>query len=129
MKIFFQFVFPARRPSAAPRRRRRCLLCLAPEPLPVDHPRAPAPSPSLSPMPYLPPTPLPRRHYPRPCRRHTGPYPAPEPLPEAPADIAKLIAVLEKDMRAAARDLEFERAADLRDRIRALRDRLYVSGE
>lgn len=52
-----------------------------------------------------------------------------EPLPEAPADIAKLIAVLEKDMRAAARDLEFERAADLRDRIRALRDRLYVSGE
>ena len=55
--------------------------------------------------------------------------PAPEPLPEAPADIAKLIAVLEKDMRAAARDLEFERAADLRDRIRALRDRLYVSGE
>ena len=32
-------------------------------------------------------------------------------------------------MRAAARDLEFERAADLRDRIRVLRDRLYVSGE
>ncbi len=61
--------------------------------------------------------------------RNAVPQPAPEPLPEAPADIAKLIAVLEKDMRAAARDLEFERAADLRDRIRALRDRLYVSGE
>ncbi|MCH5277541.1 MAG: excinuclease ABC subunit UvrB [Desulfovibrionaceae bacterium] len=54
---------------------------------------------------------------------------APEPMPEAPADIARLIDVLEKDMRAAARDLEFERAAGLRDRIRVLRDRLYVSGE
>ena len=37
--------------------------------------------------------------------------------------------VLEKDMRDAARELEFERAAELRDRIRNLRDRLYVSGE
>ena len=32
-------------------------------------------------------------------------------------------------MRAAARELEFERAAELRDRARALRERLYVSGE
>ena len=52
-----------------------------------------------------------------------------EALPESPADIAKLIGVLEKDMRDAARELEFERAAELRDRIRNLRDRLYVSGE
>ncbi len=61
--------------------------------------------------------------------RNAAPPAAPEPLPEAPADIARLITALEKDMRAAARDLEFERAADLRDRIRTLRDRLYVSGE
>ena len=46
-----------------------------------------------------------------------------------PADIAKLIAGLEKDMRAAARELEFEQAAELRDRIRALREQLYVSGD
>jgi len=32
-------------------------------------------------------------------------------------------------MRAAARELEFERAAEIRDRIHTLRDRLYVSGE
>ena len=32
-------------------------------------------------------------------------------------------------MRAAARELEFEKAAELRDRVRALRERLYVSGE
>ncbi|MCQ2444898.1 MAG: UvrB/UvrC motif-containing protein, partial [Mailhella sp.] len=51
------------------------------------------------------------------------------PEPSSPADIAKLIGELEKEMRAAARELEFERAAELRDRIRALRERLYVSGE
>lgn len=52
-------------------------------------------------------------------------------MPEAssPADIAKLIGELEKRMRAAARDLEFEQAAELRDRIRALREKLYLSGE
>ena len=32
-------------------------------------------------------------------------------------------------MRQAAKELEFERAAELRDRVRALRERLYVSGE
>ena len=51
-----------------------------------------------------------------------------EETPHSPADIAKLIEELEKDMRAAARELEFERAAELRDRARALRERLYVSG-
>ena len=54
---------------------------------------------------------------------------ASEETPRTPADIAKLIEELEKAMRAAARELEFERAAELRDRARALRERLYVSGE
>lgn len=52
-----------------------------------------------------------------------------QPAPQSPADIAKLIGELEKAMRTAARELEFERAADLRDRVRALREQLYVSGE
>lgn len=50
-----------------------------------------------------------------------------EVLPDAPADIAKLITTLEKEMREAARELEFERAANLRDRIHMLRDRLLLS--
>ncbi len=55
---------------------------------------------------------------------------APEtPTPQSPADIAKLITELEKSMRAAAKQLEFEQAAEYRDRIKALRERLYVSGE
>ncbi len=49
--------------------------------------------------------------------------------PRTPADIARLIEELEKAMRQAAKELEFERAAELRDRVRALRERLYVSGE
>gem|GEM_PF-5298710 len=36
------------------------------------------------------------------------------------------IAKLEKEMRQAARDLEFEQAAQLRDRIRVLRARLIA---
>ena len=52
-----------------------------------------------------------------------------EAMPEKPEDIAKLIGTLEKDMRSAARDLEFEKAAELRDRIRALRERLYLGGD
>ena len=53
-------------------------------------------------------------------------------VPEAPLtaeETAVRIAELEKDMRAAARDLEFERAAELRDRIRALRSRLIALPE
>ena len=50
-------------------------------------------------------------------------------MPENPEDIAKLIGVLEKDMRSAARELEFEKAAELRDRIHALRERLYLGGD
>ncbi|MBR4424132.1 MAG: excinuclease ABC subunit UvrB, partial [Mailhella sp.] len=49
-------------------------------------------------------------------------------MPQDPAGIARTIAAWEKEMRSAARELEFERAAELRDRIRALRERLYVSG-
>ncbi len=52
-----------------------------------------------------------------------------EETPRSAADIARLIEELEKAMRAAARELEFERAAELRDRVRALREQLYVSGE
>jgi excinuclease ABC subunit B len=36
-------------------------------------------------------------------------------------DVGRLVQQLESDMRAAAKDLEFERAAELRNRIRALR--------
>ncbi len=49
-------------------------------------------------------------------------------MPQNPADIAKTIAEWEKEMRAAAKVLEFERAAEIRDRIRFLREKLYVSG-
>jgi excinuclease ABC subunit B len=41
-----------------------------------------------------------------------------------PEEIAKEIKRLEREMRAAAKELEFERAAGLRDRIKVLRDRL-----
>lgn len=49
-------------------------------------------------------------------------------IPKEPKEIAKLITELEKEMRSAAKELEFEKAAQLRDRIRALRDYLVVSG-
>ena len=45
----------------------------------------------------------------------------------SPKDIARAIQQLEREMRAAARELEFERAAALRDRIQALRGRLFVA--
>ena len=44
-------------------------------------------------------------------------------------DTAALVLKLEKEMRQAARDLEFEQAAELRDRIRALRARLIALPE
>jgi excinuclease ABC subunit B len=47
-------------------------------------------------------------------------------MPSSVADIEQAIATCEKDMRAAARDLEFERAAVLRDHITALRARLLL---
>lgn len=47
-------------------------------------------------------------------------------VPLTAEDMAALVLKLEKEMRQAARDLEFEQAADLRDRIRALRARLIA---
>lgn len=46
--------------------------------------------------------------------------------PRTAEETAALIDTLEKEMRQAARDLEFEQAASLRDRIRALRSRLIA---
>jgi excinuclease ABC subunit B len=42
-------------------------------------------------------------------------------LPDAPA-LGKRITELEKAMRAAAKELDFERAAEIRDELRALRE-------
>ncbi len=47
-------------------------------------------------------------------------------MPLTAQEVSALIQRLEKEMRQAARDLEFENAADLRDRIRALRERLIA---
>ncbi|MBU1230805.1 MAG: excinuclease ABC subunit UvrB [Proteobacteria bacterium] len=46
-----------------------------------------------------------------------------------PKRLKKEIAALERDMREAAKELEFERAARLRDRVLSLRDRLLQLGE
>ena len=54
---------------------------------------------------------------------------SPDAMPLTAQDTAALVAKLEKEMRQAARDLEFEQAAVLRDRIRALRDRLIALPE
>ena len=53
----------------------------------------------------------------------------PDALPLTAEDTALLVAKLEKEMRQAARDLEFEQAAQLRDRIRILRARLIALPE
>jgi excinuclease ABC subunit B len=45
----------------------------------------------------------------------------------SPLELARTMQALERDMRAAARDLEFERAAELRDRIHVLRDRFMTA--
>ena len=50
-------------------------------------------------------------------------------VPLTAEDTAALVQRLEKEMREAARELEFERAAALRDRIRALRERLIALPE
>ncbi len=47
-----------------------------------------------------------------------------EEMPLTTEDTTKLIIQLEKEMRAAAKELEFERAALLRDRVRELRERM-----
>src|SRR6184192_3992424 len=48
----------------------------------------------------------------------------PDEGPVDPAALAKTVAALRRDMREAAKQLEFERAAELRDRIHALETRL-----
>ncbi len=53
--------------------------------------------------------------------RRGGPDLTPETV-ATPQNAERLIRQLERDMREAARDLEFERAAELRDRIRLLRE-------
>lgn len=53
----------------------------------------------------------------------------PDAVPLTAEDVAILVAKLEKEMRQAARDLEFEQAAELRDRIRILRARLIAMPE
>ena len=53
----------------------------------------------------------------------------PDAVPLTAEDVAVLVAKLEKEMRQAARDLEFEQAAELRDRIRVLRARLIAMPE
>ena len=45
-------------------------------------------------------------------------------MPQSSEEIGRQIVLLEKEMREAARELEFERAATVRDRIRALREAL-----
>ncbi|MCA9476435.1 MAG: UvrB/UvrC motif-containing protein, partial [Nitrospira sp.] len=47
---------------------------------------------------------------------------------EVHGDLEKRILVLEKEMKAAAKDLEFERAAKLRDAIRVLRQKVLQVG-
>jgi len=50
----------------------------------------------------------------------TSPLSRPD-LPDAPS-IAKRITELEKSMKAAAKELDFERAAEIRDELRGLRE-------
>jgi excinuclease ABC subunit B len=52
----------------------------------------------------------------------TVPMAAEELMPYAVEDLPARLALLKKEMKAAAKKLEFERAAALRDRIRALED-------
>jgi excinuclease ABC subunit B len=45
------------------------------------------------------------------------------PLPSTPEEMEKLVEQLERQMRQAAQAFEFERAARLRDRVKALKTR------
>ncbi len=49
--------------------------------------------------------------------------------PESPDQLAELVANLEKQKREAAKQFEFEKAAQLRDRIKALREKEVGVGE
>lgn len=50
-----------------------------------------------------------------------------EAVPRSPRELARTIQTLEREMRNAARELEFERAAGLRDRLSVLRARMLVA--
>jgi excinuclease ABC subunit B len=54
-------------------------------------------------------------------RRSKGPVDATGTMPQTAEEAAVIVQRMEKEMRLAARELEFEQAAELRDRIRALR--------
>ena len=51
-----------------------------------------------------------------------------EPLPEDPRKIPNLLTRLRREMRQAAGKLEFERAAELRDRVRDLEAYMIEAG-
>jgi excinuclease ABC subunit B len=44
-------------------------------------------------------------------------------------ELAREIKRLEKEMMTAARDLDFERAAQLRDELKALKEVAFINGE
>jgi excinuclease ABC subunit B len=58
----------------------------------------------------------------------TVPLEEPAAEPSSPDELNTLIAKLETQMRAAASKFEFERAAELRDRVKALKAKAVVSG-
>ena len=53
----------------------------------------------------------------------TVPVDAPEEEPTSPDQLEELIRKLEKQMREAAKQFEFEKAAQLRDRVKALKEK------
>ncbi len=53
----------------------------------------------------------------------------PEAAPANPAEFAKQIQRLEREMREAAKELEFERAAEIRDRIKYMREKFMLAGD
>lgn len=60
-------------------------------------------------------------------KRGQRPHDVETPSPVNPKEAAKLIKKLEDQMYAAARDLEFELAARLRDQIRSIQDQVFAS--
>jgi excinuclease ABC subunit B len=51
------------------------------------------------------------------------------PVPENPLEFARHLQRLEREMREAAKELRFEQAAELRDRISMLRQKFILSGD
>lgn len=61
-------------------------------------------------------------------KRKASSFPEEQVVHASPKELGKMIQTLERQMREAAKELEFERAAELRDQIVVLRNRLFVSG-